>query len=71
MEITQEMAADCVSDTSLNGKYYQLYKMFAQEIEKQWSEERISQIKETIIWTGIDCSKMSTAEILFEYSQLL
>ena len=71
MEITQEMIEDCVSDTSINGRYYKLYQMIINEVEKQISDKRLNSMIDTLNYVGIDCRKMSKPEILFEYSKLI
>ena len=71
MEITKEMIEDCVSDMSVNGKYYQLYSMLTDEINNQISDKRIESIKSTLKFVGIDYTNKNKAEILFEYSQLI
>jgi len=71
MEITKKMIEDCVSDTSVNGKYYQLYNMLTDEIENQISDKRIKSIKSTLDFVGVDYTNKNKAEILFEYSKLI
>lgn len=71
MEITEEMIRDCVSDTSVNGKYYKLYTMLTDEIENQISNKKIESIKSTLDFVEIDYTNKNKAEILFEYSKLI
>jgi hypothetical protein len=71
MEITQEMIEECVSDTSINGRYYKLYQMLINEVENQISDKRLNSMIDTLNYVGIDCRKMSKPEILFEYSKLI
>jgi hypothetical protein len=70
MEITKEMIEVCVSDTSKNGKYRNLYQMIINEIEYQISEKKLNSMIDVLNYTGFDCVKLSKAEILFEYSKL-
>lgn len=71
MDITEEMIEDCVSDTSMNGKYYKLYKMLINEVENQISDKRLNSMIDTLNFVGITVKGKSKAEILYEYSQLL
>lgn len=72
MEITREMIQKCVSDTSIGGKFYQLYSMLIEEMDNEFSEDRMERITETLDYVGIcDTSIMSKAEKIFEYSQLI
>ncbi len=71
MEITREMIEDCVSDTSVNGKYYKLYTMLTNEIENQISDKKVENIKSTLDFVGVDYTNKNKAEILFEYSKLI
>jgi len=71
MEITQEMIEECVSDTSINGRYYKLYQMLINEVENQISDKRLNSMIDTLNYAGIDCRKISKPVILFEYSKLI
>lgn len=71
MDITEEMIEDCVSDLSINGKYNKLYQMLINEVENQVSDKRLNSMVDTLNYVGLDCSKMSKLEILFEYSKLI
>lgn len=71
MDITEKMIEDCVSDTSINGRYYKLYQMLVNEVENQISDKRLNSMIDTLNYVGIDSRKMSKPEILFEYSKLI
>ena len=71
MDITEKMIEDCVSDTSINGKYYKLYQMLINEVENQISDKRLNSMIDTLNYVGITVKGKSKAEILYEYSQLL
>ena len=70
MEITQEMIDECVADTSINGKYMQLYQYLINALENEISYERLNSMVDTLNYVGLDCNKMSKSEIVFEYSKL-
>lgn len=71
MEITQEMIEECVNDTSIGGKYQQLYQMLINEVGEQISDKRMNSIVDTLNYVGINCKGMNKLELLFEYSKLL
>jgi hypothetical protein len=71
MEITQEMIRECVSDLSLNGKYYKLFEMLTNEVDSQISDKQLNSMLETLKFVGIECSGKSKLEILYEYSKLI
>lgn len=70
MEITQEIIDDCFDDTSINGKYSQLYQMIINSLE-QVSDKRLNSMVNTLNYVGLNCVKMSKLEIIFEYSKLI
>jgi hypothetical protein len=71
MYITQEMINECVEDTSINGKYVQLYQMLINSVENQISDKQLNSMIDTLNYVGITCDKMSKLEVLFEYSKLI
>jgi hypothetical protein len=71
MKITQEMIDECIEDTSINGKYAQLYQMIINSVESQISDKSLNSMIDTLNYVGIDCKKMNKLEILFEYSKLI
>ena len=69
--ISQEMIDECVADTSIDGGYFHLYQMLINSVENQISDRRLDSMIDTLNYIGLNCSKMSKLEILFEYSKLI